>query len=173
VVEELAAQDGVAFAEPNYVAYAPDAISAAAIPVTTVERPTTGGETLILTAGILRAMRTQRTVSGSIQAVPTYPNDFSSNWSWAKISTDIIWPDKAANPTVCVVDTGVDDLHPDLKGYVIKGQDYVDGDLVPQDNNGHGTHVAGTIAARMNNGAQLPVLPSARSWQSGTQFTRP
>jgi subtilisin family serine protease len=153
VVEELAAQDGVAFAEPNYVAYAPDAISAEAIPVMTVERPTTGGETLILTARILRAMRTQRMVGGSIQAVPTYPNDFSSNWSWVKISTDVIWPDTTANPTVCVVDTGVDDLHPDLKGYVIKGQDYVDGDLVPTDDNGHGTHVAGTIAARMNNGA--------------------
>ena len=153
VVEEIAAQDGVAFAEPNYVAYAPDAISATAIPVTTVDRPTTGGETLTLTAGILRGMRTIRTVSGTIQAVPTYPNDFSSNWSWVKISTDVIWPDKSANPTVCVADTGVDDLHPDLKGYVIKGQDYVDGDLNPSDDNGHGTHVAGTIAARMNNGA--------------------
>jgi subtilisin family serine protease len=123
VVEELAAQDGVDFAEPNYVVYAPDAISAVAIPVMTVDRPTTGGETLTLTADILRAMRTNREVSGVIQAVPTYPNDFSNNWSWVKISTDIIWPDKAANPKVCVVDTGVDANHPDLRGYVVNGRD--------------------------------------------------
>jgi len=153
VVGELAAHDGVAFAEPNFVAFSPDAISATAIPVTTVEYATTGGETLTLTADMLRDMRTRRKVGGRMQAVPTYPNDFSNNWSWVKISTDIIWPDKSSNPVVCVADTGVDASHPDLKGYVINGQDFVDGDFVPSDDNGHGTHVAGMIAARMNNGA--------------------
>jgi subtilisin family serine protease len=151
VVKDLAEKSGVAFAEPNYVAFSPDTVSATAIPVTTVDRRTTGGETFTMTADTLRAMRTSP--GGSVQAVPTYPNDFSSNWSWVKISTDIIWPDKSRNPTVCVVDTGVDAYHADLKGKVVKGPDYVNGDRIPNDDNGHGTHVAGTISARLNNGA--------------------
>ena len=54
-------------------------------------------------------------------------------------------------PTVAVVDTGVDYTHPDLLNKVTKGPDYIDGDMDPQDTTGHGTHVAGTIAAINNN----------------------
>ncbi|MCR5138509.1 MAG: S8 family serine peptidase [Oscillospiraceae bacterium] len=58
----------------------------------------------------------------------------------------------SSNVIVAVVDTGVDYNHPDLAGKVIKGDDYVDGDNDPMDENGHGTHVAGIIAATMGNG---------------------
>jgi subtilisin family serine protease len=153
VVDEISAQAGVAFAEPNYIAYSPDAINGTAVPLMSVDYQTTSGGTLTLTADMLRGMRTEASVNGVIQAVPAYPDDSFNNWSYNKIGADIIWPDRSANPTVCVVDTGVDSNHPDLSGYVINGQDYVNGDLVPEDDNGHGTHVAGTIAARMNNGA--------------------
>ena len=53
--------------------------------------------------------------------------------------------------TVAVLDTGVDYDHPDLRGKVIKGADYVDRDFDPKDLHGHGTHVAGIVAAQMNN----------------------
>jgi thermitase len=56
---------------------------------------------------------------------------------------------------VAVVDTGVDYNHPDLKANTIKGKDFTkespDG-LDPIDGQGHGTHVAGIIAAVANNG---------------------
>jgi thermitase len=62
---------------------------------------------------------------------------------------------------VAVVDTGVDFNHPDLKGRVINGPDFLfrPGWIFnrkdkngPMDDNGHGTHCAGIIAASANNG---------------------
>lgn len=61
---------------------------------------------------------------------------------------------------VAVVDTGVayEDFQnfrqaPDFAGVsFVPGHDFVDGDSHPNDENGHGTHVAGTIAQRTNNG---------------------
>ncbi len=52
-----------------------------------------------------------------------------------------------------VVDTGADLSHEDLAGqFAPGGHDWVDGDADPSDANGHGTHVAGTIAAAGDNG---------------------
>jgi len=53
---------------------------------------------------------------------------------------------------VAVLDTGVERDHPDLAANVIDGPDLVDGDRSPEDDNGHGTHVAGIIAATGDNG---------------------
>ena len=53
---------------------------------------------------------------------------------------------------VAVLDSGVDASHPDLAGQLILGPDLVDGDDSPDDENGHGTNVAGIIAARAGNG---------------------
>jgi hypothetical protein len=52
-----------------------------------------------------------------------------------------------------VVDSGVDLQHPDLKANILSGgYDFVGNDSDPTDQNGHGTHVAGTIGAVGNNG---------------------
>ena len=51
---------------------------------------------------------------------------------------------------VSVIDTGVDLNHPDLEGKIIGGYDFVDNDKIPEDTNGHGTQVAGIIAANGN-----------------------
>lgn len=53
---------------------------------------------------------------------------------------------------VAVLDSGVDASHPDLAGQLILGPDLVDGDGSPDDENGHGTNIAGIIAARAGNG---------------------
>jgi FOG: PKD repeat len=56
-----------------------------------------------------------------------------------------------SNVIVAVVDSGVQSGHPDL-GTLTAGYDYVNGDSDPADDNGHGTSVAGIIAAQGNNG---------------------
>lgn len=54
--------------------------------------------------------------------------------------------------TVAVVDSGVDPEHPDLAGRLARGYDFVNEDGDPADDHGHGTHVAGIIAAAAGNG---------------------
>jgi serine protease len=66
---------------------------------------------------------------------------------------------QGAGVTVAVVDTGVDESHPDLKNNLVPGYDFVDNDTTPQDLVGHGTHVAGLVDA---NGLALGVAPQAR-----------
>ncbi|MFY0572468.1 S8 family serine peptidase [Archangium lansingense] len=64
--------------------------------------------------------------------------------------------------TVCVIDSGIDPNHAELKAAYAGGRDFVDGDDTPDDKDssgawggGHGTHVAGTILAQLGSGGQV------------------
>ncbi|MGG0256604.1 S8 family serine peptidase [Bacillus toyonensis] len=59
---------------------------------------------------------------------------------------------------VAVIDSGIDSTHPDLKKNYLKGYDFINNDTNPEDTDGHGTHVAGIIAA---NGTMKGVAPDA------------
>ena len=48
--------------------------------------------------------------------------------------------------TVAVLDSGIDDQHPDLAGQVVGRQNFTDGSEADADLSGHGTHVAATVA---------------------------
>jgi subtilisin family serine protease len=77
---------------------------------------------------------------------------------------------------VAVVDSGVDEQHPDLVGQVVLKENFVEGHRdIPED---HGTAVAGIIAARADNGVGIVgVAPNARllalraCWQQSSQAT--
>ncbi|MFD6076611.1 S8 family peptidase [Streptomyces hydrogenans] len=63
------------------------------------------------------------------------------------LSGTYTYPDSAgAGVTAYVIDTGVRISHGELAGRAVNGYDAVEGDTVAQDGNGHGTHVATTIA---------------------------
>ncbi|MFE2554928.1 S8 family peptidase [Streptomyces sp. NPDC059352] len=63
------------------------------------------------------------------------------------LSGTYTYPDTAGGGvTAYVIDTGVRISHSQLAGRAVNGYDAVDGDSVAQDGNGHGTHVATTIA---------------------------
>ncbi len=90
------------------------------------------------------------------------PNDLSAYdmWGMRKISMPAAWDVStgaaSADATVCVVDTGVDASHPDLAGQVAGFLDVINARTAAYDDNGHGTHCAGTIGAVGNNGIGLP-----------------
>ena len=83
------------------------------------------------------------------------PNDtrYYLQWGPAKIQAPEAWDVTVGSSAViiAVVDTGVDLNHPDLNAKIVAGWDYVNNDGVPQDDHGHGTHVAGIAAAETNN----------------------
>jgi subtilisin family serine protease len=63
------------------------------------------------------------------------------------LSGTYTYPDSAGGGvTAYVIDTGVRVTHSQISGRATNGYDAVDGDNVAQDGNGHGTHVATTIA---------------------------
>lgn len=106
------------------------------------------------------------------------PNDpkFSSQWGLSKIQAPSAWDTSVGTtlPVVAVIDSGVQYSHPDLQpniwsnsgeipddgidndgnGYVddVNGYNWVSKNSNPDDDNQHGTHVAGTIGAVGNNG---------------------
>ncbi|MCM3387732.1 S8 family peptidase [Ureibacillus chungkukjangi] len=79
-----------------------------------------------------------------------------------------IWEDsnQGEGIVIAVIDTGIDTDHPDLKDQIIDGRNFTsdyDGDPnIFEDNNGHGTHVSGTIAASLDNEGVVGVAPKAK-----------
>lgn len=68
-----------------------------------------------------------------------------------------------AGVNVAVLDTGIDLTHPDLKDNIVGGKNCSSGSSYA-DGNGHGTHVAGTIAAENNGFGVVGVAPAAKLW---------
>jgi len=63
--------------------------------------------------------------------------------------------------TAWIIDTGLDFGHPDLNTDISRSANFVERETSPADLNGHGTHVAGTIAAIDNNIGVIGVAPGA------------
>jgi alpha-tubulin suppressor-like RCC1 family protein len=110
-----------------------------------------------------------------VQVTPNDPN-YSRLWGLSKINAAGAWnaTTGSSDAVVAIIDTGIDFTHPDLQanlwlnpadhsgsgrdddgnGYIndAHGVNTITGSGNPMDDNGHGTHVAGTIGASGNNG---------------------
>jgi type VII secretion-associated serine protease mycosin len=147
------------------------------VPLVTVEQTASGPKVLshrVSTAEEARAVASNAAggddlvgvdLDHVVQSVGTLPASTDpgllNQWNLKPDKTSFVnaWKTtKGAGITVAVIDTGVDASHPDLKGKVLTGHEFLnhggtDRDVKPMtDNCGHGTHVAGTIAAVTNNG---------------------
>jgi len=90
--------------------------------------------------------------------------EYSNTWGVSKIGARLVHDDAAHNEgagvNVCDIDTGIDTNHDDLKLNFKGGYDFVNDKLTPEDDNGHGTHTAGTIGALLNGVGVVGVAPS-------------
>lgn len=84
----------------------------------------------------------------------TGPNDqyYSKQWNLHKIGVEGAWSQtKGSGITVAVIDTGITRVRDLYETKFVKGYDFVNDREEAKDDNGHGTHVAGTIAQATNN----------------------
>ena len=95
------------------------------------------------------------------------PYTEQGQWGWRKASIDRAWDIARGSPNVvvAVIDTGVDRDHPDLAGVLVPGATFTSvlssgctgGD---DDDNSHGTHIAGVIGALANNAVGISGVAS-------------
>jgi hypothetical protein len=83
------------------------------------------------------------------EAIPSDPL-YTSQWALPKIGWDNVFGavDVPGTAKVAILDTGVDAQHPDLAGVVVPGISMIDGSNGMVDPSGHGTWLAGIVAAR-------------------------
>lgn len=90
-------------------------------------------------------------------------DELSSSWGVERIGAGIVHAggNKGTDIRVAVIDSGIYYTHPDLNGNYAGGYDFANSDTDPVDDHGHGTHVAGTIAAQYNGSGVVGVAPEA------------
>lgn len=79
---------------------------------------------------------------------PLLPNQHYLKQIRAEEAWDVV---TGSDLVIAVVDTGVDLTHPDLKDKLVPGINLIENGTYPDDDNGHGTNVAGVIAAAADN----------------------
>jgi subtilisin family serine protease len=120
----------------------------------TVARPKPGLETkrwvqLWSESGLVDSLQPNQRVKAAKS-----PNDplFANQRYLKQIRAEAAWDIATSNDMIiAVVDTGVDMTHPDLEGRLVQGVNLVHPGAEPNDDNGHGTNVAGVIAASGDN----------------------
>jgi serine protease len=87
--------------------------------------------------------------------ISSKPNDtdYDKQGYLKQIRAEEAWEIERENNQVviAVLDTGVDLNHPDLKANLVEGINLIDPKKTPQDDNGHGTQIAGVLGAVGNN----------------------
>ena len=93
-----------------------------------------------------------------VQTIPTGINRIDADRS-STASGDGL---NSVNVDIAIIDTGIHLTHPDLQ--VFKHVNFVNTKKTGNDDNGHGTHVAGTAAAKDDSNGVVGVAPGARLW---------
>ncbi|WP_088229080.1 S8 family serine peptidase [Desulfosporosinus sp. FKB] len=118
--------------------------------------------------GVLSAQENHlhKIAAASLPALPSDPY-FKDQWSVVNGDVQGAWGMGATGKgiTIAIVDSGIDLNHPDLKDNIVPGYNAITQSDAPganQDDNGHGTHVAGIAAAERNNTGIVGVAYQAK-----------
>lgn len=92
--------------------------------------------------------------TNSVQMLTWQITEFNVQSAWMKSEgSDVI---------IAVIDTGCDLNHEDIKDNILQGYNIINPKQDPIDGNGHGTHVAGTIAAVNNSKGIVGISPKSK-----------
>ncbi|MEX2961856.1 S8 family serine peptidase [Microbulbifer sp. TYP-18] len=108
----------------------------------------------------LRAMANNPNVEYVEPDVKRYPMAQEVPFGIPMVQADQVSDMAAGNRTVCIIDSGYDIAHEDLSGNAVTGTNDSGTGNWYEDQLGHGTHVAGTIAAINNGTGVVGVLPN-------------
>ncbi|MBI3563783.1 MAG: S8 family peptidase [Elusimicrobia bacterium] len=100
-----------------------------------------------------------------LPALPAAAKGPQIPWGVQRVGAPLAWArTQGDGAAVAVIDTGIDATHPDLAGQVVGGVNVTDPARPDAwaDDEGHGTHVAGTIAGKGLNGGLAGVAPRAK-----------
>ncbi|TLM79313.1 S8 family serine peptidase [Microbulbifer harenosus] len=109
----------------------------------------------------LAALRNNPNVEFVEEDVKRYPMAESLPFGIPMVQADQVSDVLAGNQTVCIIDSGYDLSHEDLSGNNVTGSNDPGTGFWYTDENSHGTHVAGTIAAIGNGKGVVGVMPNA------------
>lgn len=133
-IETLLQDPAVAFVEPDWLVYAADenASDASATPETPF------------------AVNDPRYLDSQ-----WYLQRINASRAWALAYADEGFDGAFTDVHVAIIDSGIDVNHPEFRGRLLSGKNYLSPDSPPTDEYGHGTHVAGLIGAVANNAAGI------------------
>src|SRR5947207_10650263 len=102
-------------------------------------------------------------------AIADAPNDryYANSWHHQQINSEAAWSINGGSRsvTVAIIDSGIDQTHPDLAGHFVAGWNFNNNSTDTSPIGWHGTSVAGVLAATRNNGigvaglADVSIMP--------------
>ena len=170
---------GIGFVSANDTGKAPDSVLPAQVQVVTCDNTCVEPEPVESSspAGVTPAqavmskpeplnsdiLPVQTAVSEPESLISGVLADNDTQWALNKIGIYELWQTTTGNQEVlvAVLDTGIDSSHEDLNGQVVAEANFTDSPT-PGDVHGHGTHIAGIIAAKNNDIGIIGMAPDSR-----------
>ena len=103
-----------------------------------------------------------------VESVYCMEEFYQKGWQWGlqAVNMEELWgeanEEAQADIVIAVIDTGVDMEHPEFNERLVDGYDFINDDDNPDDDYGHGTHVAGIAAAGSNSSGMGGVAPGVK-----------
>ncbi|MGI2115941.1 S8 family serine peptidase [Shewanella frigidimarina] len=115
-----------------------------------------------LDSSSIKALRLRQDVEYVEEDLPRRLLAETTPWGQTFVGATVLSDSQAGNRTICIIDSGYDRSHNDLSGNNATGTNNsgTGNWYLPGNNNAHGTHVAGTIAAIANNEGVVGVMPN-------------
>lgn len=111
-------------------------------------------------AGILKGIEAAKAMKQQVEPAPTAPGAQETPWGITRVKAPAAWATtRGKGVKVVVIDTGIDMTHPELSGIIKGGWNAISTAATFNDDNGHGSHVAGTIAAKDDSKGVVGVAP--------------